>query len=173
MAPVWGSSVRWRARVPHSPRWGLLLGMLLVLGVEPVFANYEWCSKDPVLTFQRQGALTVYILDVQVQVPLAGRAPQEPATLTVTLPANVGYHAVDTSTPVFPLTTVFDPSWAPVTTDAYGVALAAAVPGSYGAVPLRLVITNPAGGLPMTCESAAGQAVRAAVQFAPFAVACQ
>jgi hypothetical protein len=139
----------------------------------PISASYKWCSKDPVLIFQRAGAWAVSTLDVQVQVPRVGREPHELAMLNVTLPANVAYHMVNMRTPASRLATVFDPSGALVTTDTYGVTLAAAVPGSSEAVRLRVVITNLQGRQSVRCEGAAGQAVRAVVEFAPFGVACQ
>ena len=103
-------------------------------------------------------------LDVQVQVPRVGREPHELAMLNVTLPANVAYHMVNMRTPASRLATVFDPSGALVTTDTYGVTLAAAVPGSSEAVRLRVVITNLQGRQSVRCEGAAGQAVRAVVK---------
>ena len=152
---------------------GLLLGLLLGLGVAPVAASYEWCSRDPVLRFQRVGSATVYTVDVQVQVPRVGRAAQESTTLTVTMPTNVGTQVGGPRTAGVPLTTVVDPSDAAVTTDAYGVALAAAMTERVEAVPLRLVVTKLPTGQAVTCASAPGEVVRAAVHFAPFEVECQ
>ena len=153
--------------------WLGLVGLIVGLRSAPVRAGYEWCSKDPVLSFQRPGALTPYLLGVQVQVPLTGSAAQAAATLTVTLPANVATTVVDASLPIFPLETIVRPIWAPVTTDAYGVRLVAAVSQSAEAVPLQLVVTDPTSGLPVTCGGPAGQSVRAELHFAPFKVVCR
>ncbi len=139
----------------------------------PISASYKWCSKDPVLIFQRTGAWAVSTLDVQVQVPRVGRAAQATTTLTVTVPTNVGTQVGGPRTAGVPLTTVVDPSGAGVTTDAYGVALAAVMTERVEAVPLRLVVTKLPTGQAVTCASAPGEVVRAAVHFAPFEVECQ
>lgn len=154
-------------------RWLGLVGLIVGLSTQPVWASYEWCSKDPALTFQRAGALTPYVLDVQVQMPLTVSAAQAAATLTVTLPANVATTVVDASLPVFPLETIVRPVWAPAASDAYGVRLVAEVSQSAEAMPLQLVVTDPTSGLPVTCSGPAGQSVRAELHFAPFEVVCR
>ncbi len=146
--------------------------LLLALSAGPAFAGYSWCSRDPVLTLQRNGALTVYAIDIQVQVALGDSVVQEPASLTIKVPANVTAHVVDASTPIFPLDIEVRHVLDATETDAYGVQLKAHLPASYGPVPVQLVITDPTSGLPVTCGGQAGQSVQAHVAFAPFAVAC-
>ena len=151
--------------------------VLCALLAAPAFASYEWCSRDPVLTFIRQtnlGDLSVpNVLDVQVMEPVEAASIGDVATLTVTLPSNVNYQEVDTSTPVFQLDTTFKPVLSLVTTDSYTVRLAANVSDPSGSYPTRLMITDPVSGASVTCESQPGHAARATVQFAPFAVSCQ
>ena len=147
-----------------------------VLLAAPAFASYEWCSRDPLLTFTRQtnlGNVTLpNVLDVQVMEPVQAASIGDAATLTVTLPSNLSYQSVDTSTPVFPITTNFNPVLNSVSTDSYTVRLVASVSDPSGSYPTRLMITDPVSGASVTCESQPGHAARATVQFAPFAVSC-
>ena len=155
----------------------LFVGALLAVGAAPAFASYAWCSRDPVITFTRPtapGEVAVpQVLDLQVLEPLQTSSVGDAAELTVTLPANVAYQEVDTSLPVFPLETTFKQVLAPVTSDAYTVRLAAAVPAPSGSYPVQLMVTDPASGASVTCTGNPSQMARATVQFAPFAVACQ
>jgi hypothetical protein len=149
----------------------------LALSAAPVLANYEWCSRDPVLAFTRQtdlGDVSVpNLLDVQVMVPVQAASVGDAATLAVTLPSNLTYQDVDTSTPVFPIDTTFKPVLGSVSTDSYTVRLAAYVQDTSGSYPTRLMMTDPASGASVTCEGQVGHTVRATVHFAPFAVSCQ
>ncbi len=167
-----------RSLLPRAAAIFMFVCTLLGLSAAPVLASYEWCSRDPVITFTRQAVSgqplpLPNVVDVQVMTPIDSMSVGDVATLTVMLPSNVAYTSVDTSTPLFQLDTAFRPVLDAVTSDSYRVRLSAFVPAAVGDYPVRLMMTNSTGGLPITCEGRTGQSVRATVQFAPFGVACQ
>ena len=152
----------------------LFVVALVAVGTAPAFASYEWCSKDPLFSFTRQtapGEVAVSrLLDVQIMVPVQVSSLGHAAALTITLPSNVTARQL---TPGFRLDTTLKPVLDPVLTDSYQVRLAADVPTTFGDYPVRLVLIDPLTGSSVTCEGRTGQTVRATVQLAPFAAACQ
>ena len=147
---------------------------LLAITTAPVFAGYDWCSKDPVFTFKPVGGiLPEHVIDVQVWVQGQGMISDDTATLTVAYPSNrVVEEVLDLST-AFNLDVTFKPVLAPAATSAYTVKLATLFPDTHGALPVRLVVSAPDGALSVSCEGVAGKSVRAVVQFEPFSVSCQ
>src|SRR3712207_5894851 len=86
--PVWGA----RRAVTRRPAMVVVvLCALFALTTGPVFAGYSWCSRDPVITLTRDGALLAErVIDVQLAVNNAGALLDDvTATLEVTTPRNV------------------------------------------------------------------------------------
>ncbi len=154
----------------------------LVATTTLVSASYEWCSRDPVVTFTRGIALLPqHILDIQVAVQGLGLVTDDMAALTVAIPSNVRGDVVfpiaGTPLPtVFKITTEVERVLAHVDNDAYSIQLTAFFPNTHGDLPVELKVWDPSSGLvraPATCTGRTGKIVRATVHFDPFVVACQ
>lgn len=148
---------------------------LLVITTGPVFATYDWCSKDPVLTFQPAGSLLPeHAVDVQVRVAGRGIVTNDTATLTVALPSNrVGQDVFPVVSDAFNLDVQFKPVLSPATSSDYKVQLSAFFPDRHGDLPVQLVITAPGSASPVACDGVAGKIVRASIAFDSSEVSCQ
>ena len=142
-----------------------LIASLAVFGARDARARYDWCSVDPTFLFHRAGDLVPYALDVQVLVPLAALPLAEAATLTVGVPADLrAQEALNTSTPIFELQTTLTTLRNRLSSSGVPVKVELLVPASAGAVPVRLVITDPQAGTVTITEGQAGQKVWATVE---------
>ena len=175
---MWGAR---RAVVRRPAMVVVVLCVLFAMSTGPVFAGYSWCSRDPVITFTRGGALLPErVVDVQLAVNNGSVQWNDiTATLDVTTPRNVqGAVILDRATEtLFNIETSFNADLKPASTTSYPILLEGFVPATYGVYATALVITNlngdVSGGLPVSCQGRTGKAIRAKVQFAPLAVYCQ
>ncbi len=175
---VWGA----RRAVGRRPAMVVVvLCVLFAMSTGPVFAGYSWCSRDPVITFTRDGALLAErVVDVQLAVNNAGALLDDvTATLEVTTPRNVqGAVVLDRATEtLFNIETTFDAHLRPASTASYDIVLEGLVPTTDDVYDTALVITNVNGGMnggqAVACQGRTGKAIRAKVHFAPFEVYCQ
>jgi hypothetical protein len=164
-----------------SALWKVIIVILLVLLTSSVaMARYDWCSRDPVLSFARNPLPVEHVLDVQVWVKHGGVALNDTlATLTVLIPSNVSGADLlaPVTEPAFQIETVFKPSLEPTASSNYRVRLDAFVPATDGAYPAEIIMTKLVGGLaieaPVRCTGQTGKSIRAWIEFSPFRVACQ
>lgn len=142
----------------------ILIGVLLVYTPQTAVA-YDWCSVDPVYTFQRGGLATTQEVDVQVLVPLSALPLAGTATVTVTVPQDVAsQEVVNTSTPLFVLHTVLETKPDDPTTTTYPLTFAVLVPATTVAFPVRLVVTDVHDGTVTIVDGTAGQSVSTTLQ---------
>ena len=145
-----------------------LICSTMLLSIRPAGAAYQWCSVDPVLTFQREGSLSSRTVDVQVMVPFEALPLADAATLNVAVPVDVdGQEVLNTSTPLFRLNTVIEAINPQATSDRYPIELELLVPRALEQFPVRLVVTDPEVGTVTTVDGKAGQKVRTTVEVAP------
>lgn len=146
--------------------------ILTAVGTQNVLAVYEWCWRDPVFTFNRQGLLPDRVLDVQVMAQGLGIVSDETATLTVTTPSNVNTNEVLPLSTVFNIATSYDPSLARAPDKDYRIRFTLFFPDTHGPLPVRLRVLNPISLIPSDCDGVAGQNIGAWVQFSPFQLTC-
>ncbi len=175
---VWGA----RRAVARRPAVVVVvLCTLFALSTGPVFAGYSWCSRDPVITLTRGGALLAErVVDVQLAVNSAGALLDDvTATLEVTTPRNVqGAVVLDRATEtLFNIETTFGAHLGPASSPSYAIFLEGFVPTTDGVYDTALVITNVNGdvngGQAVSCQGRTGKTIRAKVHFAPFEVYCK
>lgn len=178
----------WLGRQTTSParraaRTVIAICSLMAVTTAPIMAKYDWCSRDPVLTFSRAdslfGLVPEHVLDVQVLVNNAQVAIDDvEATLNVTIPKNVqGVDALKLLTePLFKIKTVFHQELQAVDSPGYVILIEADVPATRGDFATKLMITSVDGltlDLPAMCAGRTGKTIRAKVDLEPFAVSCQ
>jgi hypothetical protein len=160
------------SRIAGRPlRARLLVSMLIfclatiVAGVRPAAAGYEWCSVDPVFSFQRNGSKHVRVMDVQVMVPVTALPLADPARLRVQTPRDVVAKDVTVSIKhVFELETKIVQEVMLSSVSNYPVKFSLSVPQGTKRFPVRLVITDTTTGAIKIVEGVAGQPVHTSVQ---------
>ena len=130
-----------------------VLGMLLSVTARPVQAGYDWCSVDPTILLQREGAVLSHAMDIQVQVPLSVLPMAGTAGLAVTLPSNVkATEVLNTSTPLFRVATNLAHNGVTATSDSFKVKLTLRMPQTTTDYPVRLVVANHDTGEPIAIQ---------------------
>lgn len=171
------------ARGRRTARIFIALCSLMAVTTPGALARYDWCARDPVLTFYREdsllGLVPEHVLDVQVWINNGQVSVDDvEVTLNVTIPENI--QGVDTlalvTEPAFKIKTVFHEELKPVDSQDYGILIEADIPATHGEFATELMITSASGqtlDLVKTCAGQAGKPLRAKVDLASFAVACQ
>ena len=136
----------------------LLLLAACIASPRPASAGYDWCSTDPIYSFNLVNSVSTYELDLQAQVPLSALPLADTASLNAMMPTNVTATTATVGIPSFSLDTLVSPVKAPALTQPYSVDFEFFVPASAtNTFPVRLVITDPQRATQVIVEGMAGQ----------------
>ncbi|MDP9315125.1 MAG: hypothetical protein M3R24_30395 [Chloroflexota bacterium] len=153
-----------------TPRVLGILGLVIfafTLGAHPALA-IDWCSSDPVFTFQRIGTYRSQVVDVQVMVPLSALPLTEVTTLSAEVPVDVAGHvALSISTPMFPLEAHITSLKPRAGSERYPITFELLVPASTGSFPVRMIVSDTAAGTITIVDGQAGQKLETSIMVAP------
>jgi hypothetical protein len=147
-----------RQRTVHRVLALLLLLAACIASPRPASAGYDWCSTDPIYSFNLVNSVSTYELDLQAQVPLSALPLVDTASLNAMIPTNVTAATAMVDTPGFSLERLVSRVKAQALTQRYSVDFEFFVPASAtNTFPVRLVITDPQRATQVIVEGMAGQ----------------